>query len=312
MRKKTRFEDDYVLPKVNPEPFMEAMPEFWKNFIDTYRNYTAEYYCEEYEGNANSFPFMQPVHWVVIFRNNEIENHIFANYADQFEQKNLQFITLGESKEFRRLPSHIQQEKVDDLIGRRDRPLSIIRVKYGFTADSIDGDPNYVTKNPADMGEMGEIKGREYAKIHGENARKEKEERFSLFGIEEIIPLVNDEHFEYEMSEAISCYRHELYLAAAAVVGVALENILSLIVHKRLGPKKAQNRQYTKDYLQVLVKEGLMTERKKRSILAFSAIRNGAAHTNTGKVQAKDAQLGFEIIRDLVSEYNRRDNLDCQ
>lgn len=303
MRNKTRFEDDHVLPKVDPEPFTETMPEFWKNFIDTYRSYITECYSDEYGEGANSFPFMKPVHWVVIFRNNEIENHIFANEEDRFEQKNLQFATLGESKKFRRLPLHVQQGKIDDLIGRDDKPLSIIRVKYGFTADSIDGDPDYVTKNPEDMGEMGEIKGREYAEDHGEKARKETEERFNLFSIEEIIPLVNDEHFDYEMSEAISCYKYGLYLASANVIGVALENILRKAIIEHLNEGKLPRQLYAKDYMSVLVREGLMTDRRRANILKYNGIRNGSAHTKSGEVLAKDAEEGFDIIKYLANKY---------
>lgn len=159
----------------------------------------------------------------------------------------------------------------------------LLRFKNGLPAPAITYNPAYVAEDPDDLAKKGEIDGRAVAKRFGERARKKKSERFDLFGIEEIIPIVDNEHFEHEMSEAIQCYKRKLYLAATAVVGIALENILVLILKKN-GLYTPKIQPYIKDYSKVLVDNELLEDRKRREILNFNNTRNGAAHSNSGVI----------------------------
>ena len=55
------------------------------------------------------------------------------------------------------------------------------------------------------------------------------------------------------------------------------------------------------------MEKGILDDRTSRSIIPFNNVRNGASHSNSGKLLVRDSQLGFEIIEDLVNIHFSRD-----
>lgn len=297
---RTKIKDSDPVQHVEASDFREPMNQFAENFLHTYRSYIRDYFIEEYTESPESFPLMEPVYWSVLFRNRSIENRLYKNQEDVTYSRIFQFDTVGESRDFHRLPDHIQRERIATLIDKADTPLLTFEVRYGMIADSITGDPDYVTKNPDDMPEMGTIRGREFAKQHSENYQKRKKERFNLYGLETLVPQVGSPSFEYELSESIASHRQGLYLAAAATGGIALENILRVIIKRRLGEKELPSKTYIRDSVSRLDKSSILPGRLKSRVLEKNGIRNSHSHTNEDRVRKETVESLFLVIKDLI------------
>ncbi|MEK4712296.1 hypothetical protein [Sporosarcina sp. FSL K6-5500] len=290
--------DDFVLQKVDAEPFIEATKEFWLNFIYSYREYVNTHLEQRYEEFPSHFPYMKKLQWITIFRNSEIIFYIYEDKSDGIKWRTLQFDNYGDYKAFHHASQEVRNAKMQSMLDRDDQPLVKQEISYGFIEQST----MEASEDPSDLAEMGKLKGRMLAKQHGDVLKKEKEERFALFDLEQFVLKVGDDHFEYEIGEAIEAYRQGLYLAATAVAGVALENILVLILKKE-GLSSQTKGPYIKDCLKVLVDNSLLEDRKRREIMNFNNTRNGAAHSNSGIAMAGHAEEGFTIIKYLIQEF---------
>lgn len=292
---------DHLLPRCEPKPFYDSMENGWIKLLETYRAYIGEHYQTDYESDPDFFLLMKPQYTVFLYQNREIELYCYPADSDSIKHQVHQFNTLGESRGFNRLPPYKQKEKINDLLGREDKPIERITFKYGFMAPAIVLNEDYTTEDPEDLINMGEIKGPDYAKLHGENARRYRKERFNLFGLEEIIHKVGSISFEYELGEAIAAYKNKLYLAAASVSGMALENVLKLAIVKHLGDDAIPEKMYINNYTVTLLKAGILNdERLGHRLKGFSAIRNWSSHTKTGTAWEKDAEDCFTLIKRLI------------
>lgn len=293
------YDDSYVIKKVNYAPFVESMQAFNERFLAVYREYVNEHYQELYEAYPKYFPFMQPIDWKVVFNNRSIDNYLFEGSANTFATFSNQFTTLGESRVFHRLPSFKQNEKIAELLTASVDHIEVFQVKYGFTAPAIVLDDDYVTEDPNDMPRMGEIKGREFAELHGEKARLEKYELFNLFGLDELIQKINSPSFEYELGESIKSYKNGLYLAAGATGGIALENILRLLIINRIGDKALPDKSYIWKSIEALNKKQILPGHLRAEVIAQNEIRNSNAHTNEDPVSKETVETLYRIIRDV-------------
>lgn len=300
MEKLPVFGDDHILPRVDPLPFSERTWELWKNFIDTYRAYVDDYYAEQYSEFPDLFPFKQPLKWIFVYKNQEFEAHIFLSESDSCEYAYFQFVTLGESRTFSRLPPYLQKEREKEIIGRSDNPLAIIKYKYGFPAPALTYDPNYVTENPDDLAKMGETDGRAFAKRHGERARGLKDQQFNIYGLEELVPQVDSASFEYELGESIAAYKAGLYLAAGATAGIALENLLRIIIEKKAGQKALPIEPYIWKSAKYIRENRLVPGRLANEASSFDGIRNSNSHTNEDPVREKSLEALYLLIKDLI------------
>lgn len=299
MKSVAHYGDDHILKKVYYEPFIKAMKQFQERFLSTYRKYIEDYYKEIYDDSPSYFPFTESIDWKVVFNNRTIDNYLFESESDLFCTINHQFTTLGESREFNRLPKYKQKEKLTTLLNNGGEPLEIIRVKYGFTAPAIITDPEHVTEDPNDMATMGEIKGREYAELHGETARNEKLERYNVFGLEEVVHKIKSPSFDYELGESISAYKQGLYLAAASTAGIALENILRLLIIKKLGKGKLPDKTYIYNSVIALDTKSILPGRLRAEVLKHTNVRNANSHTNEDPVRRDTVDNLYRIIRDI-------------
>lgn len=293
MLRPNQIPDDFILQRRNAEPFEATISDFWLNFIQSYREHVSANWTAWYEQFPSYFPFMDKLECVAVFNNLEIYFYIFKSDQDVITTEMNQYVTYGDLKKSREL------DKTNDThlrsLFKKHQDYLMFDLSYGFEEQGTE-EPS---ENPSDLVEMGQLKGQMMANQHGEKLRKEKEERFSLFDLERYVLRVDDKHFEYEIAEAISAYRQGLYLASTAVAGVALENILMLILKKNNLHSKVKG-SYIKDFLKVLVDDTLLEDRKRREIMNFNNLRNGAAHSNSGKVMAQHAEEGLAIIKFLI------------
>lgn len=290
----------HEIKKVDYAPFIEAMQIFNERFLSVYREYVLEHFKEVYEAYPDFFLFMKPIEWKVIFNNRSIDNYLYEGASDTFATFSNQFNTLGESREFYRLPDFKQIEKINNILGTTNEPLNVIRVKYGNTAPAIVLDEDYVTEDPNDMPSMGELEGRKYAKLHGEKARLEKYELFNLYGLNELVRKINSPSFEYELGESIKAYKAELYLAAAATGGIALENILRILITRKLGPEKLPDKTYIGNSITALREGNIIPGRFAGKILGQKEIRNSNMHTNEDPVNKETVEDLYKIIIEVI------------
>ncbi|MCS1383593.1 hypothetical protein NXZ75_15390 [Lysinibacillus sphaericus] len=239
--------DDYQFNPVNFECFIDSTNIFWLNFLQSYRLTVNEKYQDIYSEYPNEFIYMQNLEGIALFKNHEITFHVYNNSIDAFNFACLQFHTFKEYKVYSELSDLDKKEHIKSLCQRSDSPLKTFNIKYGYQVPTLIPGDFDVTKNPNDLPEMGTKMGVNVAVEHGNKLIYEKRERFALFNLEQYVPMVKDEHFEYEIAEAIKAYRSELYLAATAVTGVAMENLLSIIIIKKCGEDKLPKRRYIKD-----------------------------------------------------------------
>ena len=293
--------DDHLIQKVDYVPFIESMQFFSERFLSVYREYVTIHFKEFYENYPEYFPFMKPIEWKVVFNNRSIDNYLYVSTSDTFAIFNNQFNTLGESRVFQQMPKFKQKEKIAEILSVSEDPKELFQVKYGFPAQAIIADKNHVTKDPSDMPKMGEIKGREFAELHGEKARSEKYELFNLFGLDELIQKIDSPSFEYEIGESIKAYKNNLYLAAGATGGIALENILRLLIIKRFGEKKLPYQTYIKKSVERLDEKRILPGRLRTDVLKYSDVRNANAHTNEDPVRKDTVDTLYRIIFEVGS-----------
>ncbi|MEY9979733.1 hypothetical protein [Lysinibacillus sp. RC79] len=300
MYKPSQLNDDYVLKKVDAGKFEEASIEFWKNFLQNYRNYVEENYLVWYKEYPDPFIFMKPTHWVTIFYNHHIDFHIFKNPSDGMTFCYQQFTTLGEMRAHDRLTEEQKREKLQRILGKFEVPLTVIQIKYGFILPAIIPDSNHVSEDPDDLPEMGLIKGRNYAQLHGDTLIKEKKERFNIFGLDEIVHKINSPSFEYELGESIKAYKLGLYLAAASTAGIALENILRILIANKIGENAIPDKSYIWKSINELDKKKILPGRLRAEILSQSEIRNSNAHTNDDPVRKDTVETLYRIVREII------------
>lgn len=296
---KANFGDDQLIQKVDYVPFKESMQFFSERFLFVYREYVTVHFKEYYETFPEYFPFMKPIEWKVVFNNSSIDNYLYISTSDTFSTFSNQFSTLGESRAFYQMPKFTQKEKIAEILSVSEAPKEFFQVKYGFPAQAIIADKDHVTKDPSDMPKIGEIMGREFAELHGEKARAEKYELFNLFGLDELIQKIDSPSFEYELGESIKAYRSGLYLAAAATAGIALENILRVLIIKYFDKKRLPDKTYIDRSVRVLEEKKILPGRLRADILKSVGVRNANAHTNEDPVRKDTVDALYRIIYDV-------------
>lgn len=300
MRRPTQLADNHVFNIPDSRLFEEAAKKFLIEFFISYEQTVIDTFSDLYEEFPEVFPCVRKARdCVIVFNNTDIQFNIFQGKAMSITCVHNQYKTYGDYKKNQPSNDVERLQKRINLIGRDDAPLLQFTISYGFEGPTLDGSPGNSSRDPEDLPEMGKIKGRQIVFEQGNKI----ENRFSLFEFQKYVLKVDDQHFYYEIGEAIEAYKHGLYLAATAVAGVSLENILKIIISRKIPNSKLRDIPYIKECLDELVKHGLMEDRKKRDIMNFNNTRNGSAHSNSGKVLAKHAEEGFTIIKHLIDDY---------
>ncbi len=120
------------------------------------------------------------------------------------------------------------------------------------------------------------------------------------FSVDDIFGRVNDPSFHYEFEESVKAYNAGLYLAAAATGGIAMENILRLIIIKKLGRHKLPSKSYISWSLKVLDEKKILPGRLSGEVSGQISIRNSNSHTNDDPVRKETVDAIYRIINDLT------------
>ncbi|MCU5337948.1 Uncharacterized protein BCZB5J_06493 [Bacillus cereus] len=105
-----------------------------------------------------------------------------------------------------------------------------------------------------------------------------------------LLDKVNDDNFKSELHEAFLCFKNELFLSSALVVGRLIETALKLLIIKSLGKEKfyniPSNKRVIGKFTDVLEENEIINGSEKNSIISAAMIRNSISHS-TGKTDFK-------------------------
>ncbi|MGR6904766.1 DUF4145 domain-containing protein [Lysinibacillus sp. BSL11] len=282
------------------EELKEGFRVFFPPYLEGYRSRVNELYMEEHK-NSDSFYFMDPVKLFVLLY--EKNTQLLFSESDEDQ---IVFIDC----------SHISNEEFSLLTNGSEK------LKKRFIKSLLNVDEYHVDIPFYNLGEWAGIAfsngnrdslidlsyrwGTHLADSHENLYRFSKAFNSAIIPSTElgnidtnvIIQKVNDPTFEYEFGESVKAYNSGLYLAAAATGGIALENILRLLIQAKTKANLPQNT-YIKDSLAVLKRENVLSNRLAASADSLKAIRNSNAHTNSDPVKKATINHLYSVIEDL-------------
>lgn len=123
--------------------------------------------------------------------------------------------------------------------------------------------------------------------------------------VKELTTQVNDDTFEYQLSEGHAIFEDQYYLGASSVYGVALERLCILICRKN---NIDLNRTELGPVAHKLYEKGAIDNATLNRIIGCSKFRNTASHTND-VIYKSDAEAIFGTIVAIVAQYftNRKE-----
>ncbi len=284
---------------------------FFHKYLEGYRNRVSQYYLEKYEKHPSSFKLMGGTGLIVVhllsdsfffFFRSEAEDYVKSVVAseDQNEKYNSM---IG-------APDHIRLECLSE-IGQIDSGSILSEKKLsniGSNAWTYFRNINHVNLPNASYTWGGEAADLEYL-FHNFNqsliAHKAPKADFHLFDISQIVSKVNDEDFQYEYEEAIKAYNAGLYLPSTITTAVAIETLLKNVIIQRLGERKLpreSREKYILNYANILLREGVISERLNHRIRATNELRRSAGHSKSGKVEQWDAEQAISCVKVIVDE----------
>ena len=117
-----------------------------------------------------------------------------------------------------------------------------------------------------------------------------------------IIMAVDDQDFEYALSESIACYDQSLYLAAVSTAGTALENLIIKVLEEKNELSDDKTTTELGELSGILRRTGLINRRDRNRIMLAANFRNLASHANKGRVTRQDAKVIYQEIFNLASK----------
>lgn len=105
----------------------------------------------------------------------------------------------------------------------------------------------------------------------------------SISKYQPLLDKVKDEEFSFELNQAFQCFKNELFLPSALVVGRLIETALKILIIKKLGEEAyfdIQSKDRTiSTFINKLEKNKIITNAEKNSISAAAMIRNAVSHS---------------------------------
>ncbi|WP_312039856.1 hypothetical protein [Macrococcoides bohemicum] len=131
---------------------------------------------------------------------------------------------------------------------------------------------------------------------------------FNHLNLEDMMRVVNDDTFTYQIEQGLVAYKLELYLPAAATFAVAIESFLVKL--KRVNGIKHKDSDITMydKLLESLKQEKKITYRAMKRIEVAYSMRNIINHTQAGAVAKADCDFFLTTLKDLVDENQEKFN----
>lgn len=294
--------------KLTKEEMQTGLELFFPNFLEGYRARVNEYYVEEHSKYPDFFAPMNKCSLkAIIFTFNTYL--IFSE--SQNEKLNIIFATEEENAKLKKLlnaPDHIFRKELYEIYKIEENRLIKLKkfwdLNRHLTLSFHDFDENH--QRIVGFSRSEGIKSADWDHMDLEIHKSLKETmkpsaEYNNFDVETLIRTVDSESFRYEFEESVKAYNSELYLAAGATAGIAIENLLKTLIVRHLGSRALPKRTFIKDFIEVLKTHKIIDERMANRISGFSFVRNSSSHTNTGKVTKEDVDQGYYLIKELVN-----------
>lgn len=286
----------------------EGFKIFYKAYLEGYRNRVLKVYLDE-SSKGDSFKYMKPVHFNVLLRDKD--THLIISKS---EEDLLSFIDVNEMdrEKFNQLASgsvKLRREFIKSVTKLDDYLDELHFNDLGRLAGLTFAQPNQLH-----LAESSKEWGAAMADWHyNQHLLTEALEKIvspsinlTVVNTDEILERVNDLSFQYEFGESAKAYNAGLYLAAASTGGLALENILRLIIVKELGIDELPGETYIRTSLNKLNKKEVLPGRLHGAVDSLKNVRNSNSHTNIDPVKKTTVDHLFATIEDLSLFFNRK------
>ena len=301
------------MKKVDIKSFTSLLHELYTDIID-------RLYKENYLVNPSAYPFY------------EIQNcdlTIVYNDTEYFRSFEASFLVSIKNEEF----SRVREINIGDYLNKQDMQdfsneydlldqlsiklnlgINVIQLKLGDSLVSL-----IVKKDDVIMS----ILNREILRFreefnrvnrlrNDELSKREYSERyqFTKYSIEDIIHYFrkgnndNAEQLEILFEQSMFCYEHNKFLAAAACIGVAIEELCLLILEECGFDDGFRGRNTSiVELAGIMRSKGIITRRLSSVLVAASVIRNSISHASSGYVSAIQTDMLIASFKNLFESY---------
>ncbi|MCL1701584.1 hypothetical protein [Lysinibacillus sp. Bpr_S20] len=267
-------------------------------FLESYRDRVNELYLDEYNDQGDTFIYMEPIKLCLLL--SEHNSYVVIARSERDE-----FITLPPSQENYEFSQNPEKLKIKFIKEQLQIDSFLDYTQYFAFLKYIGGDffkesyhQNLFEEAKSNGISTADSHASQYEYYKSLNALLAPKVALDVIDLEIILSKVNNPSFRYEFEESIKAYNAGLYLAAAATGGIALENILRLLIQAKTKANLPQNT-YIKDSLAVLKREKVLSNRLSASVDSLKAIRNSNAHTNSDPVKKATIDHLYSVIEDL-------------
>ncbi|MEB6226395.1 hypothetical protein MXM59_04105 [Mammaliicoccus sciuri] len=282
------------------------------DFLSSYRNAVKNRMISQYNSNPETFPFMEDENYYIgLIKLNDK----FFEYSDvviitnkNINDLNLDYRNQDNVELSKTATKYIRQpiEYIFDVlkIFNFDDYKTFINIVHHF--DDFKEYKNYRGKNfQRDGSKLAEKHLKNYEKLSTERMSSKKHGKVSPFNhlkLDDMVRVVDDKTFEYQINQGLEAYKRELYLPAAATFAVAIETFL--IKLKRLNNikhKDSDSTMYDK-LIENLKERDKINYRTKRRIEVAYSMRNIINHTQAGAVAKADCDFLLTTLKDIVDQ----------
>lgn len=282
------------------------------DFLSSYRSAVKNRMISQYNSNPETFPFMEDENYYIgLIKLNDK----FFEYSDvviitnkNINDLNLDYRNQDNVELSKTATKYIRQpiEYIFDVlkIFNFDDYKTFINIVHHF--DDFKEYKNYKGKNfQRDGSKLAEKHLKNYEKLSTERMSTKKHTKVSPFNhlkLDDMVRVVKDPTFEYQINQGLEAYKRELYLPAAATFAIAIETFL--IKLKRLNGlnhKDSDSTMYNK-LIENLKEKGKINYRTKRRIEVAYSMRNIINHTQAGAVAKADCDFLITTLKDIVDQ----------
>lgn len=282
------------------------------DFLSSYRNAVKNRMISQYNSNPETFPFMEDENYYIgLIKLNEK----FFEYSDVviITNKNIKNLNLDyrnqDNVELSKVATSYIRNPIEYIVDvlkifNFDDYNTFMNIVHFI--DDFKEYKNHIRDNlRSDGSKLAEEHLEKYEKLSMERMSSKKHGKVSPFNhlkLDDMVRVVNDTTFEYQINQGLEAYKRELYLPAAATFAVAIETFL--IKLKRLNNikhKDSDSTMYDK-LIENLKEKGKINYRTKRRIEVAYSMRNIINHTQAGAVAKADCDFLITTLKDIVDQ----------
>lgn len=270
-------------------------------YLADYRKHVESIYKEEYsEAGSKIFKFMQPVKAIVLMHDKDTHILFYNNHVDEISFKDCSHIPFEELDVINSTDSKFKRIFITDILNLDTKYVSSINLNNFIEYGAIGLMQPHFESIASDSGvAMANDHYNDYEFVKAFEKAIVPSNKTNVVDTELILNKVKDPSFQYEFEESIKAYNVGLYLAAAATGGIALENILRILIRRKTDAALPKDT-YIKDSLAVLKRNHILSNRLAASVNSLRDIRNSNSHTNEDPVRKTTVDHLYATIEDLA------------